>query len=58
MAGLADDGTVRRVPGLQRDEVARLAAISVDYYTLDHTARLVTETGGTSTRYAATDHTQ
>ncbi|MEU8935154.1 helix-turn-helix transcriptional regulator [Streptomyces sp. NPDC048409] len=32
-AGLADDGTVRRVPGLRRDEVARLATMSTDYYT-------------------------
>ncbi|MFE5138325.1 helix-turn-helix transcriptional regulator [Streptomyces fagopyri] len=31
--GLADDGTVRRVPGLRRDEVARLATMSTDYYT-------------------------
>ncbi|MGW3634714.1 helix-turn-helix domain-containing protein [Streptomyces sp. NPDC005122] len=31
--GLADDGTLRRVPGLRRDEVARLAAMSTDYYT-------------------------
>ncbi|GGX57524.1 helix-turn-helix domain-containing protein [Streptomyces fructofermentans] len=27
------DGAVRRVPGLRRDEVAMLAAISTDYYT-------------------------
>jgi transcriptional regulator with XRE-family HTH domain len=32
-AGLADSGRVRRVPGLRRDEVARLANVSVDYYT-------------------------
>ncbi|MFJ3660292.1 helix-turn-helix domain-containing protein [Streptomyces sp. NPDC090119] len=31
--GLADDGTQRRVPGLRRDEVARLATMSTDYYT-------------------------
>lgn len=31
--GLADDGTLRRVPGLRRDEVARLATMSTDYYT-------------------------
>jgi transcriptional regulator with XRE-family HTH domain len=31
--GLPDDGTLRRVPGLRREEVARLAAISTDYYT-------------------------
>jgi len=31
--GLPEDGSLRRVPGLRRDEVARLAAISVDYYT-------------------------
>ncbi|WP_026932540.1 helix-turn-helix transcriptional regulator [Glycomyces tenuis] len=32
-AGLADDGRVRRVPGLRRDEVARLANMSTEYYT-------------------------
>ncbi|MFD0022843.1 helix-turn-helix domain-containing protein [Streptomyces sp. NPDC058382] len=31
--GLAHDGTLRRVPGLRRDEVARLATMSTDYYT-------------------------
>jgi transcriptional regulator with XRE-family HTH domain len=31
--GLAEDGTPRRVPGLRREEVAQLAAISTDYYT-------------------------
>ena len=31
-AGLPDDGR-RRVPGLRREEVARLASISRDYYT-------------------------
>ncbi|MFE5406967.1 helix-turn-helix transcriptional regulator [Streptomyces sp. NPDC056580] len=31
--GLGDDGTARRVPGLRRDEVARLATMSTDYYT-------------------------
>ncbi|MCI0144238.1 helix-turn-helix transcriptional regulator, partial [Arthrobacter bambusae] len=31
-AGLSTYGEVRRVPGLRRDEVARLAAVSVDYY--------------------------
>lgn len=33
-AGIALDGTARRVPGLRREEVARLAGISVDYYVL------------------------
>ncbi|WP_017242098.1 helix-turn-helix transcriptional regulator [Streptomyces sp. SS] len=32
-AGLPDDGRVRRVPGLRRDEVARLAGVSTEYYT-------------------------
>ena len=33
-AGLhPSDGDIRRVPGLRREEVARLAAVSVDYYT-------------------------
>ncbi|WP_030992918.1 helix-turn-helix domain-containing protein [Streptomyces sp. NRRL S-1813] len=31
--GLPDSGTPRRVPGLRREEVAQLAAISTDYYT-------------------------
>ncbi|TDO49056.1 helix-turn-helix protein [Kribbella sp. VKM Ac-2527] len=30
--GLDMDGGVRRVPGLRREEVARLAGVSVDYY--------------------------
>lgn len=30
--GLPDDGTPRRVPGLRREEVAQLVAISTDYY--------------------------
>jgi transcriptional regulator with XRE-family HTH domain len=32
-AGLAADGRVRRVTGLRRDEVARLAGVSTEYYT-------------------------
>ncbi|AJF63391.1 helix-turn-helix transcriptional regulator [Streptomyces vietnamensis] len=32
-AGLPEDGRVRRVPGLRRDEVARLAGVSTEYYT-------------------------
>ncbi|MYS80049.1 helix-turn-helix transcriptional regulator [Embleya scabrispora] len=32
-AGLPDDGRTRRVPGLRRDEVARLAGVSIEYYT-------------------------
>ncbi|NGO73253.1 helix-turn-helix domain-containing protein, partial [Streptomyces boncukensis] len=32
-AGLVQDGRVRRVPGLRRDEVARLAGVSTEYYT-------------------------
>lgn len=31
--GLPETGAVRRVPGLRREEVAALAAISADYYT-------------------------
>ncbi|WP_328865529.1 helix-turn-helix transcriptional regulator [Streptomyces sp. NBC_00304] len=40
MVGLADDGTVRRVPGLRRDEVARLATMSTGYYTRIEQGRL------------------
>ncbi|GAA3091458.1 MULTISPECIES: helix-turn-helix transcriptional regulator [Nonomuraea] len=32
-AGLPADGRARRVPGLRRDEVARLAGMSTEYYT-------------------------
>ncbi|MFE4218644.1 helix-turn-helix transcriptional regulator [Streptomyces sp. NPDC056844] len=38
--GLADDGTTRRVPGLRRDEVARLATMSTGYYTRIEQGRL------------------
>jgi transcriptional regulator with XRE-family HTH domain len=31
--GLPENGSQRRVPGLRREEVAQLAAMSVDYYT-------------------------
>ncbi|MEU6626246.1 helix-turn-helix transcriptional regulator [Streptomyces litmocidini] len=31
--GLPSDGRVRRVPGLRRDEAARLAGVSTEYYT-------------------------
>ncbi|MFI2300751.1 helix-turn-helix domain-containing protein [Actinacidiphila glaucinigra] len=31
-AGLAPEPTARRVPGLRREEIARLAGVSVDYY--------------------------
>jgi transcriptional regulator with XRE-family HTH domain len=39
-AGLADTGGPRRVPGLRREEVARLATISTDYYTRLEQGRL------------------
>ncbi|MET7335834.1 helix-turn-helix transcriptional regulator [Nonomuraea sp. NPDC005650] len=32
-SGLPADGRIRRVPGLRRDEVARLAGVSTEYYT-------------------------
>ncbi|MCW8379902.1 helix-turn-helix transcriptional regulator [Streptomyces justiciae] len=32
-AGLPEDGRARRVPGLRRDEAARLAGVSTEYYT-------------------------
>lgn len=31
-AGVPDDGTLRRVPGLRRREVAELAGVSIEYY--------------------------
>jgi transcriptional regulator with XRE-family HTH domain len=33
LVGLSESGGQRRVPGLRREEVAQIAAISVDYYT-------------------------
>jgi transcriptional regulator with XRE-family HTH domain len=33
IAGVVQDGSARRVPGLRREEVAELAMISVNYYT-------------------------
>ena len=30
-AGLPDDGRLRRVPGLRREELAQLAHVSIDY---------------------------
>ncbi|MDX3242411.1 helix-turn-helix transcriptional regulator [Streptomyces sp. ME18-1-4] len=38
-AGLTTTGTVRRTPGLRREEVAELAHMSVDYYTRLEQAR-------------------
>jgi transcriptional regulator with XRE-family HTH domain len=38
--GLPETGSSRRVPGLRREEVAQLAAISVDYYTRLEQGRL------------------
>lgn len=32
-AGLPSDGRPRRVPGLRREEAARLAGVSTEYYT-------------------------
>ncbi|TDD63421.1 XRE family transcriptional regulator [Kribbella antibiotica] len=32
-AGIPEDGRARRVPGLRRDEVSRLAGVSTEYYT-------------------------
>lgn len=32
-AGIADGSSARRVPGLRREEIARLADVSTDYYT-------------------------
>ena len=41
-AGLPWDGRVRRVPGLRREEVARLAGVSTDYYTRLEQGRNIT----------------
>ncbi|GLY67962.1 helix-turn-helix transcriptional regulator [Amycolatopsis taiwanensis] len=45
-AGLPPDGRVRRVPGLRREEVARLAGVSTDYYArLEQGRRIVPSAG-------------
>ncbi|UNS97896.1 helix-turn-helix transcriptional regulator [Streptomyces tubbatahanensis] len=41
-AGLPPDSRVRRVPGLRREEVARLAGVSTDYYTRLEQGRNIT----------------
>ncbi|WP_435172254.1 helix-turn-helix transcriptional regulator [Actinacidiphila sp. bgisy145] len=41
-AGLPPDGRVRRVPGLRREEVARLAGVSADYYARLEQGRRIT----------------
>lgn len=41
-AGLPSDSRVRRVPGLRREEVARLAQVSTDYYTRLEQGRRIT----------------
>ncbi|MCG8915986.1 helix-turn-helix transcriptional regulator [Actinokineospora sp. PR83] len=44
-AGLPPDGRLRRVPGLRREEVARLAGVSTDYYArLEQGRRIVPST--------------
>lgn len=45
-AGLPDDGRVRRVPGLRREEVAQLARVSSDYYTRLEQGRPITPSPG------------
>ncbi|GAB3655404.1 helix-turn-helix domain-containing protein [Glycomyces tarimensis] len=41
-AGLPQDGRIRRVPGLRREEVALLAGVSTDYYTRLEQGRRIT----------------
>ncbi|WP_218974557.1 helix-turn-helix domain-containing protein [Streptomyces sp. NP160] len=45
-AGLPGDDRVRRVPGLRREEVARLAGVSTDYYTRLEQGRRITPSPG------------
>ncbi|MBF6275801.1 MULTISPECIES: helix-turn-helix transcriptional regulator [Nocardia] len=45
-AGLLADNRVRRVPGLRREEVARLAGVSADYYTRLEQGRRITPSVG------------
>jgi transcriptional regulator with XRE-family HTH domain len=43
--GLPPDGRIRRVPGLRREEIARLAGVSTDYYArLEQGRRIVPST--------------
>lgn len=44
--GLPTDGRIRRVPGLRREEVARLAGVSTDYYTRLEQGRRITPSQG------------
>jgi transcriptional regulator with XRE-family HTH domain len=44
--GLPADDRVRRVPGLRREEVARLARVSTDYYTRLEQGRRITPSAG------------
>lgn len=45
-AGLPADSRARRVPGLRREEVARLAGVSTDYYTRLEQGRRITPSAG------------
>lgn len=45
-AGLPSDERVRRVPGLRREEVARLAGVSTDYYARLEQGRPLTPSAG------------
>ncbi|KZF01660.1 transcriptional regulator [Rhodococcus sp. EPR-157] len=45
-SGLPQDGRVRRVPGLRREEVALLAGVSTDYYTRLEQGRRITPSSG------------
>lgn len=45
-AGLPADDSVRRVAGLRREEVARLARVSTDYYTRLEQGRRITPSAG------------
>jgi transcriptional regulator with XRE-family HTH domain len=45
-SGLPADGRIRRVPGLRREEVARLAQVSTDYYARLEQGRRITPSAG------------
>jgi len=45
-AGVVPDAVPRRVPGLRREEVARLAGVSTDYYTRLEQGRRITPSDG------------
>jgi Helix-turn-helix domain len=57
-AGLPEADSRRKVAGLRRDEVARLAAISVDYYTRLEQGRVHASASVLATLMGPSGHTE